>query len=514
MTQTPEITPGSMAGIGAAIENSEFCAHFDQYPTVPTFSAGLHADHAFNTVLHALLIRGGCTLSSDIRNKLLQRIRQRMIIRGIERIEEYCRLLECDSDEDGALFNGLLNGTAPKSCSEFFEPIADEWYGVGCETPAGKKALNPGLPIEISAAHKNGAWDTCKFPCLECMTLCLDAGMRIVWFSPAVSPLLDLKLTDIGRSIREVSFPGLEGDLVSEVEWVLQNAMPSYMEIGNETTGYYLRKVDINRESIHEGIDRGVVIIFTNITSSHQRWQALLDARTAMNDQLEQRVQERTMQLRTLMTEVAMAEEREQRILAQELNNNLGQLLAIAKIKLTALEMHLPNESIKSTLTEILVFIDQAIHSARSMANQLNPPALAECGLPSAIEWLAEDMGKRYGLSVVIEDDNEPKPLDLPMRSILFRALRELLMNVVKHANTNRANIHFRRQDPYMTITVSDEGTGFDPGGEAVDKGYGIRTIKERLDYLGGALTVSGALGLGVIATLRVPLASTMREEG
>lgn len=232
-----------------------------------------------------------------------------------------------------------------------------------------------------------------------------------------------------------------------------------------------------------------------------------------MNDQLEQHIQEHTRQLRALMSEVTMAEEREQRKLAQELHDNLGQLLAIAKIKLTTLEMSLHNESVKGSLAEIIAFIDQAIHSTRLIAHQLNPPSLIECGLLSATEWLAEDMNKYYGLSVAIQDDGEPKPLEHSIGSLLFRALRELLMNVVKHANTARANIQFQREEHSMAITVSDEGTGFDPAGAEAGKGFGIRRIKERLGYIGGGVTINSEPGRGVIATLRVPLELAAQQE-
>lgn len=137
MTQISEISPSLIAGMGAAMENAEAGASFDSSPRVQSqFSAIQSADHAFDTMLDALLIRGGCALSSEARSHILRRIRQRMKVRNIDRIDAYCILLERDADEDYLLFNGLLNGKVMNVNANIIEPTADEWQLLDSESSA------------------------------------------------------------------------------------------------------------------------------------------------------------------------------------------------------------------------------------------------------------------------------------------------------------------------------------------------------------------------------------------
>jgi signal transduction histidine kinase len=145
----------------------------------------------------------------------------------------------------------------------------------------------------------------------------------------------------------------------------------------------------------------------------------------------------------------------------------------------------------------------------RSLTAQLNPPVLEQLGLVPALEWLSEEMRKTYRLEVSLEDDEAAKPLDSVMASILFRAVRELLINVARHANINVAYITTHREGDRLTVSVEDQGAGFAPDSATADSvGFGLATLRERIAYIGGSFQIKSARNRGTTATIQVPLAA------
>jgi signal transduction histidine kinase len=110
-----------------------------------------------------------------------------------------------------------------------------------------------------------------------------------------------------------------------------------------------------------------------------------------------------------------------------------------------------------------------------------------------------------------VEDDGEPKPLHDDVRALLFRAVQELLMNVVKHARAGNVTVFLEREDDMARVSVEDDGVGFDPSvssrTEEARGGFGLFSIRERLDYLGGQFDIQSAPGRGTLVTLCAPLA-------
>ena len=225
---------------------------------------------------------------------------------------------------------------------------------------------------------------------------------------------------------------------------------------------------------------------------------------------LEDRLRERTAQLWALTAELALTEERERRVLARDLHDDLGQLLAIIKIKLTSLEESERRGALKGHLQEIEALVDQANRSARSLMMQLIPPALQTLGLLPALEWLGEEMERIYGLTVRIDKDGDLPPLEEPARTTIFRAIRELLINVAKHAQTNVAQINCHQPaDGQISISVTDQGLGFDAmralSSPAKDSGFGLISVRERIEFIGGKMTVDTMPGYGTTITIVFP---------
>jgi signal transduction histidine kinase len=201
-------------------------------------------------------------------------------------------------------------------------------------------------------------------------------------------------------------------------------------------------------------------------------------------------------QLRSLASELALAEERERRRIAGELHDHIGQSLALSKMRLGLARESTSSAALEKTLDEISTLIDQCLRDTRSLTFDLSPPVLYELGFGRAVEWLAERFKNSYGITITLEDDGQPKAMGDDLRFLLFRAVRELLVNVVKHAHANTTKVTTRRENGRIRITVEDDGVGFEAssatskGGAA--RGYGLFSIQERMNHLGGHVDIEG----------------------
>jgi light-regulated signal transduction histidine kinase (bacteriophytochrome) len=239
-----------------------------------------------------------------------------------------------------------------------------------------------------------------------------------------------------------------------------------------------------------------------------ERRERDFEAARAMAEELERRVAQRTAQLQALATDLEAAEDRERRQIARDLHDDLGQTLAAARIRLTALCQDAKPE-VSRRAGEIAALIDLASASLRSLASQLAPAVLQELGLTAAIEWLGEEIGRTFGLQVTIVDDGLPKPVAQESRSILYRAVRELLINVAKHARVQSALVECESDEQHILLRVTDDGAGFDPDGppDPRRQRLGLVHVRERLALIGGRLTLRSSPGAGTVAELIAPLA-------
>jgi PAS domain S-box-containing protein len=212
--------------------------------------------------------------------------------------------------------------------------------------------------------------------------------------------------------------------------------------------------------------------------------------------------------LQRMAFDAALTEERERRRIAIELHDRIGQALALAQIKLTSVRGELQGET-RAAVDGAVALLEQAITDKRTLIFELSPPVLYDLGLKDALAWLAEDVEKRFGIAVQVVDDGMEKPLDEASRALVFRAVRELLMNVLKHAKVPAAKVSLRRTGDHFEIDVEDRGVGFDPDAPA-DRpggpGFGLLSVREQIGRLGGTMKVESAPQQGTRVSVRVPL--------
>ena len=211
--------------------------------------------------------------------------------------------------------------------------------------------------------------------------------------------------------------------------------------------------------------------------------------------------------LRAMASEIVIADEKSRQNFASELHDSVVQTLGAAKLRTELLREYIPEEGSKD-YSELYKLISQSITESRLIMSELSPPILSELGFIPAIEWLTEQMASKSGLTVNFKASNGLEPLTHEVQVLLFQATRELLMNVVKHANAKEALVSISGDGNNIRISVKDNGKGFngkvsfrtDESG-----GFGLFSIRERLRHLGGQLIMKSKPGQGTGVTIIVP---------
>ena len=257
---------------------------------------------------------------------------------------------------------------------------------------------------------------------------------------------------------------------------------------------------------------RSEAILLGEIIKRKRAEEALAD----LTKNLEERITERTQQLRALATELNLAEQQERKRLAAELHDHLQHLLVLGKLKIGQGKRYAQSiPALIDVMKQVDEVLSDALRYTRTLVSELSPPVLKEYGLPAALKWLGDYMQKHsMTVTVTVPEQNE---LTLPedQAVLLFQSVRELLINSSKYAGTGKATVSLEYSDDQLRIQVRDEGVGFDvsaataaaetPTGGLSSK-FGLFSIRERMTALGGSFDMQSVPGRGTTATLTLPL--------
>jgi PAS domain S-box-containing protein len=223
----------------------------------------------------------------------------------------------------------------------------------------------------------------------------------------------------------------------------------------------------------------------------------------------EKKLRESNEQLRALTSELVMAEESARRRIAVDLHDHVSQSLAVAKLRLETLQQKATEYGLLNPVREVRELIDESIKQTRSLMAELSPSVLYELGLAPAMEWLTEQIKTKYGVTVQLRNDLTAKRFDQDIQVLLFQAVRELLLNIIKHAKSNHASVSLQEIGDHIRIRVRDDGVGFDKArlgnGMDLEGGFGLFSIRERLKHFGGSLEINTGPGKGTSVTIEAP---------
>ena len=282
-----------------------------------------------------------------------------------------------------------------------------------------------------------------------------------------------------------------------EYRWTVSVGVPRY-GTDHSFAGYVGTAVDTTERKLAENA----------VQQSH----AALRERTA-------ELERRTAQLSQLASDLTLVEQHAREQLAKTLHDGLQQQLAVAALHL---EQHMNRDSqqgITATpLARVKQELDEAITAARSLSVELSPPVLQSAGLPTALACLADWSQQKYGLEVRVSADPFADSPRKDIRTLLFESVRELLFNVVKHAQVDQVTVDLTLDaHGNLCITVADQGIGFDP--VELDAranigvlGRGLSSIRERVTLLRGRFDIESTPGRGARFRVIAPAGTALGD--
>jgi PAS domain S-box-containing protein len=242
--------------------------------------------------------------------------------------------------------------------------------------------------------------------------------------------------------------------------------------------------------------------------------EALRELTAALESKVTQRTAElkhRTRQLQKLTLEMSEAEDRERERLAHILHDDLQQELAAAKFHLSVVRSRVRGDPAVQEITlKVDEMLKDAIGKSRSLSHELSPAVLHQGDFAEALQWLAAEMQAKHGL--VVHVHGQAYSPSAPIKAFLYRAAQELLFNAVKHAQVPEARVRVRQCGGSVCLSVSDRGCGFDPDGLRETAGFGLLSIRERIELLGGRMKIRSAPGRGSTFFVVVPAGAEAQE--
>lgn len=311
---------------------------------------------------------------------------------------------------------------------------------------------------------------------------------RFLSVNPAFEQMTGLKAGDIvGRTAREV-LPDIEESWIETYGKVAISGRSVRFTQYAAPLGKYFEVLAFQVEPGQ------FVTVFDDVTARRQAGQSLMEHRR---------------RLRTLAARLAMTEERERRSLAERLHDDVGQNLVFCKMKLQMIGKNVSDPSDVEDLAQVCAALDGLMTATRAMTFELYCPVLKVLGFEAAVSSLLKDeVEVKHAIRTEFHDDGQAKPLGDNLKAIMFRSVRELVANAVKHSHAGLIRVAILRERETLCVRVEDDGVGLVPS-EAVSpmaKGFGLFSVQERLAELGGSLDLDSAPGCGCRATLRVPL--------
>jgi len=316
----------------------------------------------------------------------------------------------------------------------------------------------------------------------------------------------------LGRTCEEITFADDWKAEKDQIQRLLDGAVAHY-----SIEKRYLRRdgspvwVNLTRsiQRDDEGRAEYFIVLVEDISVRKRVEEALRELTATLENKVAQRTTElehRARQLQKLTLEVSEAEDRERRHLAEILHDDLQQVLAAAKFHLSLLSNRIKRDpSQHAVAVQIDRMLKDAIDKSRSLSHELSPAVLHHSDFAGTLGWLANQVQAKHGLVVHVGAFGEIKLQSDALKGLLYKAAQEMLFNVVKHARANEARIRVRRLGRCIGLSVSDRGRGFDLQELKETHGFGLLSIRERVELLGGHMKIKSAKDKGSTFFIVVP---------
>jgi signal transduction histidine kinase len=199
-------------------------------------------------------------------------------------------------------------------------------------------------------------------------------------------------------------------------------------------------------------------------------------------------------------------QEQDRMRIAGELHDGVIQQVAALSLMLGTAKRKISTESdVRATVGEVQDRLIQLGSDIREMSHSLHPSALKDDGLPPALQTYCREFSNVRGLLISCDVEDSVRDLSRGAAAALFRIAQEALGNVAKHANAKHVTVQLTRADERVRLSVSDEGSGFDPGRAKSSGGLGLISMRERAHQLNGTLELATEPGHGTTIRVEIP---------
>ncbi|MGD8666377.1 MAG: response regulator [Desulfobacterales bacterium] len=265
--------------------------------------------------------------------------------------------------------------------------------------------------------------------------------------------------------------------------------------------------------------DRHLHVIFSAKLLGDKVYGMVMDI--SERKQFENKIVEYQQRLKALAYKVTITEERERRAIAADLHDHVGQSLALARMQLASAHKSAADSALADKLDALSDTLLKALEDTQSLMLELSSHSMHDTGLSSAIsDWLEGEIRNRHHIETEVIDHlpaSRRKMVTPDMRTILFRNVRELVVNVIKHARAKKVCVRLEDRNTSLRIIVEDDGVGFDPGAAAQTGnkigGFGLFSIEELMADIGGNLKIVSEPGKGCTAILSAPFGDDQSNE-
>ena len=321
--------------------------------------------------------------------------------------------------------------------------------------------------------------------------------------------------TDVALVLLDVSMPELGGFELAE----LIRQHPRHQDTAIIfVSGVHVTDIDRVQGYARGAVDYLSVPVVPEVLRAKVNVFVELFRKTRQLESLNYELQDTQQQLRRLTSRLMQVQDMERRKVARDVHDGVGQYLVAVKMGVDNLSRRLAKDESHRSLGEISELLDQAISEARAISHLLHPPLLDEIGLGSALVNYGYGFGKRSGLAVTVNVDEELGRLGNDIETALFRVAQECLLNVLRHSKSSTAEVALSRQGGVIRLQISDQGQGIQDGqqGDMGRLGVGLLSVRERILQLRGRLQIISDKGKGtsIVATIPEMNVAESRTEG
>jgi chemotaxis methyl-accepting protein methylase/signal transduction histidine kinase len=389
--------------------------------------------------------------------------------------------------------------TAIRIASEELRSMNEEYRLIGKKAGAATRdleALNQRLDAKVEALQTPAEDLQNLLRATGVGALFLDRDLCLERHTEPAGAFVDLPPAESECPVEALSHRLEYDDLRADAATALETLTPVTREVPTDTEEWVL----VRHHPYRTVEDRvaGVVVTLLDVT---ERKAAEAD-RARASDALEARDE----QVDTLAKALTAAEQRERDRLSHLLHDDLQQLVYAARMKIDTLKNQATLDGRLERLAErAIALLDDSVEVTRTLSSELSPPIGNE-SVRDLAEWLVIRMQESHGLAVSVESRGDLMVTDRPTRLLLYRGMRELLFNVVKHAGVDEATLRLEGDEERLRVVVGDAGAGFDPGAELdPEGGTGLGNVFDRIEMIGGSVMVDAAPGEGTRISVTLP---------